>query len=229
MILNKFNDYISTSIPPGPKIIKLKYIINFQKGSTMLYVFYLMNYFNNYSLSAYLYLALHGTYGIIWLLKDTIMPDKNWNKKATIISSITGFSLVLLPYWIIAYITISSHVIISNLRVFFCVFFHTLGCVLMMASDSQKYFTLKYKKGLINEGWFKKIRNTNYLGEMMIYLTYAMISKSYISYFILIYIWSLLFIPNMLNKDKSIKKKDGGIEYINNSYLLIPSINIVCK
>ena len=98
-----------------------------------------------------------------------------------------------------------------------------------MASDSQKYFTLKYKKGLINEGWFKKIRNTNYLGEMMIYLTYAMISKSYISYFILIYIWSLLFIPNMLNKDKSIKKKDGGIEYINNSYLLIPSINIVCK
>lgn len=98
MILNKFNDYISTSIPPGPKIIKLKYIINFQKGSTMLYVFYLMNYFNNYSLSAYLYLALHGTYGIIWLLKDTIMPDKNWNKKATIISSITRFSLVLLPY-----------------------------------------------------------------------------------------------------------------------------------
>ena len=40
MILNKFNDYISTSIPPGPKIIKLKYIINFQKGSPMLYVFY---------------------------------------------------------------------------------------------------------------------------------------------------------------------------------------------
>lgn len=98
-----------------------------------------------------------------------------------------------------------------------------------MASDSQKYFTLKYKKGLINDGWFKIIRNNNYLGEMMIYLTYAMISKSYISYFILIYIWSLLFIPNMLNKDKSIKKKDGGIEYINNSYLLIPSINIICK
>ena len=82
---------------------------------------------------------------------------------------------------------------ISNLRVFFCVFFHTLGCVLMMASDSQKYFTLKYKKGLINEGWFKKIRNTNYLGEMMIYLTYAMISKSYISYFILIYIWTFFY------------------------------------
>ena len=58
----------------------------------------------------------------------------------------------------------------------------------MMASDSQKYFTLKYKKGLINDGWFKIIRNNNYLGEMMIYLTYAMISKSYISYFILIYI-----------------------------------------
>lgn len=57
----------------------------------------------------------------------------------------------------------------------------------MMASDSQKYFTLKYKKGLINDGWFKIIRNTNYLGEMMIYLTYAMISISYISLFFFIF------------------------------------------
>ena len=51
---------------------------------------------------------------------------------------------------------------------------HTLGCVLMMASDTQKYWTLKYRRGLITDGWFARCRNTNYLGEMMIYGSYAL-------------------------------------------------------
>ena len=33
---------------------------------------------------------------------------------------------------------------------------HTLGCVTMMASDTQKYFQLKEKIKLIKDGWFKK-------------------------------------------------------------------------
>ena len=101
---------------------------------------------------------------------------------------------------------------------------HTIGCVLMMASDSQKYFTLQIRRGLIDNGWFKYVRNTNYLGEMMTYLSYAILSKTYISYFILSYIWLFLFITNMNIKDISISRKIGGNEYIKNSYMLIPFI-----
>ena len=92
----------------------------------------------------------------------------------------------------------------------------------MMASDTQKYFQLKEGKKLINDVWFKKSRNTNYLGEMMIYLSYAMLGNSKIPYYILCYIWNILFFPNMISKDKSILKKEGGEKYIKSSNLLLP-------
>ena len=52
---------------------------------------------------------------------------------------------------------------------------HTLGVAIMLSADGQKYYTLKYRKGLISEGMFKYIRHPNYLGEIMIYSSYALI------------------------------------------------------
>ncbi len=78
------------------------------------------------------------------------------------------------------------------------------------------------KKILIKDGWFKKSRNINYLGEMMIYLSYAILGDSHIPFFILAYIWLLLFIPNMLYKDSKMLKKPGGHKYYMTSNLLYP-------
>ena len=41
-----------------------------------------------------------------------------------------------------------------------------IGVFLHYGSDAQKYFTLKYRKGLITEGFFSRCRNPNYLGEI---------------------------------------------------------------
>ena len=220
--IKKLTNYLSTDIPPGPKFLKLKHVINLQKGGTFLYVLALMNYFKNYNKTAYLYLSLHGTYGLIWLLKDRVIPDIGWERKTTILSSIVSFLLVLGPYWVSPYLIIKNKINASNLRSSLCIFIHTLGCVIMMSSDTQKYFQLESGKKLINDGWFKKSRNINYLAEMMIYSSYAMLGKSKIPYYILFYIWSILFIPNMLSKDQSILRKEGGKEYIKMSNLLLP-------
>jgi len=222
MFLKKLTNYLSTEIPPGPKILKLKHVINFQKGGTFFYVLSLMYHFKNFNKTAYLYLSLHGTYGLIWLLKDLVIPDKGWERKSTILSSIASFLLVLGPYWVSPYLIIKNKINISNFRTAICIFIHTLGCVIMMSSDTQKYYQLENGKKLINDGWFKRSRNINYLSEMMIYLSYAMLGNSKIPYYILGYIWTVLFIPNMLSKDKSILNKKGGKEYIKNSNLLFP-------
>ena len=43
--------------------------------------------------------------------------------------------------------------------------------------DAQKYYTLQYKKGLIMDGMYKYIRSPNYLGEVLIYSSYALLSN----------------------------------------------------
>lgn len=221
-ITNSFVNYISTSFPPGPKLIKMKHLINFQKGFTFFYVLSLMFYFNNFSLTSYLYLALHGTYGFLWLLKDRIFPDSSWEKQITLPSAVICILFVLFPYWISPYLIIKDNVTISNFKLALCVIIHTFGCVTMMSSDTQKYFVLKERKGLITDGWFSRIRNPNYLGEMMIYFTYALVGTSYIPYLILSVIWSVLFYPNMVMKDKRILEKKNGYDYIDSTSMLNP-------
>ena len=50
----------------GPRLVPLNYIVNLQKGGTLFFMFFLMNYFNNFSIGAWTYLALHGSYGNIY-------------------------------------------------------------------------------------------------------------------------------------------------------------------
>ena len=222
--VDKLVDYLTFRIPPGKQHIPIRYIINAQKGLTGLYVLCLMYYYNNWSIPAIVYLALHGTYGIIWLLKDKIIPDSVWKQKATSLSILFISISVLGPYWIAPYLLITRKPIISNWVILSSIGIHTLGCVLMMASDTQKYWILKYQRGLISNGWFSRCRNTNYLGEMMIYGSYALLSQHYIPWYILGYIWSILFARNIIKKEESLKRKDGWDIYKQNSGCLFPKI-----
>ena len=145
-LVYKLNNFISTGLP-GKRIMRLKDIINFQKGGTLFYVLFLMFYYNNFNKTAYSYLSLHGTYGMIWLIKDRIFPDKSWERRISVLSAIMCFALVLGPYWVSPYLIIKNKVDVSNLNIFLCTMLHTLGCVVMMCSDTQKYFELKYTSG----------------------------------------------------------------------------------
>ena len=42
-----------------------------------------------------------------------------------------------------------------------CVGIHTLGLAIMLASDAQKHFTLRMKRGLITDGMFRFVRHPN--------------------------------------------------------------------
>ena len=86
---------------PGPKVFRVHWAVNLQKGGTAFFVLGLMYYFDNFDWAAYMYLALHGSYGFIWLLKDLVMPDMGFRTQVPITGLLSAWFLVLMPYWVL--------------------------------------------------------------------------------------------------------------------------------
>ena len=223
----RFTAFMTERFLGGPQILKLAWVINFQKTGTFFYILLLMNYYQNFSLAAYVYLALHGMYGFCWMLKHFAFPDRNWEKKVTIGGGLMAFVLVLGLYWVFPYLLISGILgpdqKMASLTVLtVAISVHTLGVVIMMTADCQKYFTLKSQKGLIREGLFKYIRHPNYLGEIMLYASYAMIVQHWIPWAILAWVWIGVFLVNILQKEASMSRYEEWKEYKRQSGMLIP-------
>ena len=201
--------------------MKLNQIINLHKGLTPFVVLGLMYFYDNFSTAAWVYLSLHGTYGMLWLLKEKIFPDPYFKDELNKFTALIGF-VFLSSYWVAPFILISSQKTIPNIVIAICISLNILGVFLHFASDAQKYFSLKIKKELITEGFFKRIRNTNYLGEIFIYLSFAILSMSILPFIILILFVAIVFFPRMIKKDKSLSKYDSFKDYKKKSGLILP-------
>ena len=204
--------------------MKLNQLINLHKGMTAFVVLGLMFFYNNFTIAPLVYLALHGTYGLLWLLKEKIFPDPYFKENINFLTSVTGF-IFLGSYWIAPYILISSMKSVPDFVIAASISINIIGVFLHFASDTQKYFSLKLKKDLIKEGFFKNVRNTNYLGEILIYLSFAILSMSFISFAILAIFFFVVFLPRMIKKDKSLTKYASFEDYKKKTGLILPKFN----
>lgn len=201
--------------------MKVKLPINLHKGMTAFVVLGLMAIYQNASLGAWVYLALHGSYGFLWLLKDRLFPDERWEEKVSVPLGVLVF-MALGLYWLAPFILISQDRVPPAGVVAGAVALNMIGAVLHFGSDAQKYFTLKYQPGLITDGFFARCRNTNYLGEVMIYVGFAMLSMSWIGYIGIILFFGVVFIPGMLRKDQSLARYPAFAAYKKRSGLFWP-------
>lgn len=204
-------------------MIKIRHTINLHKALTSLVVVLLMLLYHNFSLGPWVYLALHANYGLIWLVKDKLYPDKQFEQELPLFANVTTFLLLLL-YWVPPFLLIRSGVIPPLPIVAIAISLNLWGIFLHYASDAQKYFTLKYQPGLISEGLFARCRNTNYLGEILIYSSFALLSMHWQSFLILAGFVAGIFVPNMLKKDRSLSRYPEFAAYKARSGLIIPKL-----
>lgn len=179
--------------------------------------------YQNFSLGPWVYLALHGTYGFIWLLKDRIYPDKQWDQEVGVLGFLSTVGFVTL-YWIAPFLLVSRNVVAPLPVVALAISINILGVFLHYASDAQKYFTLKYQSGLITEGFFARCRNTNYLGEFLIYFAFALLTMHWLPFVILGLFAAGVFVPNMLKKDQSLSRYPEFEDYKARSGLFWPQL-----
>jgi len=208
--------------------MKQKHFIDFHKGITFIYILALINYYDASSnITIWIYLGLHGTYGILWVLKSLIFPDKSWEQKTNLMYGfiiLFGLSLYWISPWIIVsgYFNGSQMVTIPNWIISIIIFLFGVGVFLHFSADMQKYTALKLKPGhLISDGLFKKSRNINYVGEFLIYLSFALLSMHWIPIIVLVIFVICIWIPNMKKKDKSLSRYSDFNEYKNNSRIFL--------
>jgi steroid 5-alpha reductase family enzyme len=101
---------------------------------------------------------------------------------------------------------------------------YVVGIFFHYVSDAQKFYTLRERKGLIEDGLFTSTRNPNYLGEILIYFSYALMSMHWIP-FVVLGAWVFgFFVRNMLRKDKSLSRYAGFAAYRSRTGLLFPKL-----
>ena len=209
-VIHSYNTYLSEDLFGGPKLVKMAWVINLHKFMSVFVVALLMVLFKSYSLAAWVYLALHGTYGFCWLLKHFAFRDLKWDTKITVGGAVFTY-LLLATYWVAPYLLISgvlgtNHPAPSNWLIAFCISLFALGLTIMLASDCQKFFTLKHRQGLIVDGMFKYVRHPNYVGEIMVYASFALLVQNWIPWVILAYWWITIFLVNMLIIESSLSR-----------------------
>lgn len=208
---------------PGKSRIKIAWAVDFHKIFTLFIIYGMMNYYNNFTTTAWVFLGLHGIYGYCWLVKDFGFRDHSLDQKMSWLGAINMYLFLVAWYWLMPWLAISRFVEVSGFTLFLAIAVHTLGVVVMVAADGQRHWILKYRNGsgLITEGMCRYTRNPNYLGEIMLYSAYAILANHWIAWAIFAYM-TLYFLARMKNKDHAISRHEGWDEYKRNTGLVIP-------
>ena len=204
--------------------MKIIIYINAHKALVIPVVLGMMWFYDSWSTEAFIYLSIHGTYSLLWLVKEATYPDRRFEERQPLWIGTLFIFLPLAGYYVAPYLLISRHLSLPPYLIGIVLFLFTSGIFLHYVGDAQKYYTLKLKKGLIEEGLFSRTRNPNYLGEILIYTSFALMSLHWLPFLILAGWVFGFFVRNMLKKDRSLSRHPQFDEYKKRTGLLFPKL-----
>ena len=206
--------------------MKHKYWIDSQKVATAPVVLLMIAGYGAWdNVVAWVYLGMHGTYGLLWMLKSRTFPDSSWERPISFgYAMATWFGLSL--YWIAPWLIVSDRAgYAPPWLIGLCVSLFGFGIMLHFASDMQKHMSLALRPGtLLTDGLWSRVRNPNYLGELLIHLSFVVIAVSWAPPLVLVLFLGAIWLPNMRRKDRSLARYPEFAEYKKRSKLLIPYI-----
>ncbi len=222
-------------LPGGAGLTRPRHPINLHKISVGPLTLALMVATDNFSLAAWLYLALHGTYGLMWVAKDVAFGDPSWRGRASLGSALATFVFPLGFYYlpILLMLTPLGELIPGRWGTtddlplpvaFAAVLCFVVGAFFHFVSDAQKFFVLKYRqpRQLITDGMFALTRNPNYLGEILMYSSFNLLAQHWVPWVACALVWSMVFLVNMLLKDVSMSRYPEHAAWKRQTGLLLP-------
>jgi protein-S-isoprenylcysteine O-methyltransferase Ste14 len=231
-----FNEWYLYRIPWGIGRTRPRLPINLHKVLVGPFVLALMLLRGDFSLAAFLYLALHGSYGILWVVKDVAFPDASWRRPCSIGSAVAVFVYPLGLYLLAPLIMLTplgqwipggwgTTAALPVPVAFAAVALYVLGVFLHFVADAQKHVVLAHQRErrLITDGLFAATRNPNYLGEILIYASFCLLAQHWLPWVACLYVWVTVFLPNMLAKDRSMARHPEHAAWQKRAWLLLPN------
>ena len=198
------------------------FFINLHKALVIPLVLFLMWWFANYSVEMFLYLSLHGTYAILWLLKQAWYPDARFDVRRPIWIGIVFVFVPLAGYYLAPYLIASRHASLSAPVLAGIASVFTFGIFFHYVSDAQKFFTLRAGPRLITDGLFSRSRNPNYFGEILNYSAFSALSAHWAP-FLIVAAWVVFFfLPSARAKDKSLSRYPDFAAYKARTWAIVP-------
>lgn len=205
--------------------LRQRHFIDSHKLSNAVVILLLMGLYGAWgNTTAWIYLALHGTYGVLWVLKSRIFPDKQWERPTTVAYGLLIWAALSL-YWIAPWMICAWGVEAPPPYLALAISIHAVGVFLHFASDMQKHVALALRPGqLMTDGLWSRVRNPNYLGELLIYGGFTMLAMHWLPLAALALVIGTVWVPNMLRKDRSLSRYPEFASYKARSKLLVPFV-----
>lgn len=221
-------NYILYDFAGGKKHLKVSSVVSSVCLGLMPVTLFLKHHFAVDTYQSWWTTALYFSYLFVWPSKGFFFPDESWEAKLTNMSALifAGFNLSELCsgfYFVSGYHPYAYP--LSDMQwLSLCTVLYVLGVLIFTISDAQKHFILKYQKqrSLFTDGFFKYVRNPNYLGQTMVYSSFALMAYDWIPALIYAVIFVCIFWTNMKIKEASMSRYPNWSEYKKSTGFFFP-------
>jgi len=174
-----------------------------------------------------LYACMHISYCVWWLLEQRIYPERRtflFQEMVGPFGLISAILIIGVFYSLPAFLAFFNSNPLTIAATATAVPLFYFGSLINTSADVQKMTAKTMGRGLVNDGIWSQIRHVNYSGDLMRYLSFAVIAGSTWAFLVPLAI-AALYLQRMNEKEKSMSEKyvDFGT-YRQHTKLLVPWI-----
>jgi steroid 5-alpha reductase family enzyme len=202
------------------KITTRNVSVNVAKVITILCLLSLPFFYEVHSRQA-VYLAMHVSYCVWYLLKQVIMRETVFRERDSALELIMVVVVVGVFYALPGWLAFRNTTPVSNLVLSASVTLFFFGSVINSGADVQKITALRLRPGLITDGFWALSRNINYFGDLVRYSAFALLSGSAWSWLVVLVVLGI-DVGRMQKKADSLSRYPGYAAYQSNIAALLP-------
>ncbi|MBD2431944.1 MULTISPECIES: methyltransferase family protein [Fischerella] len=200
--------------------------INIAKVLTIVLLLIFSFVFGIQDLRQVIYLCLHVSYCLWWLLEQWLFPQRRQIFSEPV--GIGGFILSLLFvgafYSLPGYLAFTNPVPLSAIATAVALPLYIFGTLINATADIQKLTAKQYGAELVRDHIWRFSRNINYFGDLLRYLSFAVVAGSVWAYLVPAVIL-IIYLQRIYQKEQSMSAKyQNYADYQKSSSRLIPFV-----